>query len=81
MELPLDGQFYTLLLKHLSAYYYSTISGLEESVIEALFLAACEILEQYRPKDRCKLPYMLRVTEKAMLTKNIELWKLASSYQ
>ena len=81
MKLPLDGRFYTLLLKHLSAYYYPTIANLDEKVIEGLFVLGCDILDKYRPKEKVKLPYMLRVTEKAMVNRDIELWKLASVNQ
>ena len=82
-ELGIDGssRFYTMLLKHLSAYYYPTIAGLEQSAVDALFVLACELYRKYRPKKRVKLPYMLRVTEKALDRGDIELWKLAIKYQ
>lgn len=79
--LPFDEQFYTLLIKHLSAYYYRSISGLEEKVIEAAFIMANNLLVRYKPQNRCKLPYMLKVTEKAIMKKDINLWKLASTNQ
>ena len=81
MGLPFDEKFYTLLLKHLSAYYYPSIAGLEERVVEATFILARELVVNYKPQKQCKLPYMLRVTEKAILTKDINLWKLASCNQ
>ncbi len=81
MGLPYDGQFYTLLLKHLSAYYYPTIAAMDEQVVTAMFVLARDLLRQYRPEGRCRLPYMLRVTERAMLEGDIELWKLASRNQ
>ncbi len=81
LNLPLDAEFYTLLLKHLSAYYYPTIKELEPDVVEALFILGCELLEEYRPKEKVKLPYMLKITEKAMIDRDIELWKLASVNQ
>lgn len=79
--MPFGEQFYTLLLKHLSAYYYPSLAGLEEKVVEAAFVMANELLVRYKPQEQCKLPYMLRVTEKAILTKDINLWKLASCNQ
>ena len=81
MGLPKDGMFYALLLKHLSAYYYPTFARMDGEIVEALYVLGCGLLKQYRPEDGCKLPYMLRVTEKAMLSGDIELWKLASKYQ
>lgn len=81
LDLPLDGKFYTLLLKHLSAYYYSTISQLDKNVIEALFILGCDLLEEYRPEEKVELPYVLRVTEKAMMGRDINLWKISCHYQ
>lgn len=81
LQLPIDEQFYTLLLTHLSTYYYPLISGLENQVVEAAFVMACELLQQYRPEKQCKLSYILKVTEKALLTRDINLWKLASVNQ
>ena len=80
MELPTDKKFYTMLLKHLSAHYYPSIEEMDEKVIEAMFVLACELLDQYRVEN-CQLPYVLRVTEKAMINRDIELWKLSSKYQ
>lgn len=76
-----SDRFYTMLLKHLSAYYYPTIAGLGQPTVDALFVLACELYRQYRPKRKVKLPYMLRVTEKALDRGDIELWKLAIKYQ
>ncbi len=81
MGLSKDGQFYTMLLKHLSAYYYPTFAGMDGEIVDALFVLGCGLLKRYRPAGGCKLPYILRVTEKAMLSGDIELWKLASRYQ
>ena len=69
-----------MLLKHLSAHYYPSIEEMDEKVIEAMFVLACELLDQYRVEN-CQLPYVLRVTEKAMINRDIELWKLSSKYQ
>ncbi len=81
MGLPINAAFYTLIIRHISVYYYPTIAGLEAQVVEALFVLARQLLIQYRPKGAYRLPYMLRVTEKAFLKNDIELWKLASMYQ
>lgn len=74
-------RFETMLLKHLSAYYYSKISGLEKDVVDALFVLACELYDKYGVKKECKLPYMLRVTKKALEQRDINLWMLATKYQ
>ena len=73
--------FETMLLKHLSLYYYNTVSGLNNETVEALFSLACDLYEEYGVKENCKLPYMLKVTKRALLTRDINLWKLASQYQ
>jgi len=69
-----------MLLKHLSAHYYPSIEGMDERIIEAMFVLACELFDQYRV-DNCRLPYVLHVTEKAMISRDIELWKLSCKYQ
>ena len=70
-----------MLLKHLSAYYYSKIADLDEKVVDALFILACDLYWQYGVKEECKLPYMLRVTKRALQQRDINLWKLATKYQ
>jgi hypothetical protein len=80
MELPINNAFYTLLLTHLSMYYYSCINQLEEKLITALFESARELFIKYKPKEKVELPYMLRQVEKAFDENDFELWKLASDY-
>lgn len=81
LSLPQDAVFYTMLLKHLSAYYYTMIDGLPEEIVDAMFVVARELLKRYQPVQKVKLPYMLRQTEIAMLRNDIELWKLCSANQ
>ena len=73
--------FYTALIKHLSVYYYPTVSGMDDRTVEDLFILACDLFRQYRKDSTVKLPYMLRVTEKALRKGDINLWKLAIKYQ
>lgn len=73
--------YYTMLIKHLSAYYYPTIAGMDEQTVDDLFILACDLLEKYGVKEKIRLPYMLRQTEKALKTGDINLWKLATKYQ
>lgn len=73
--------FYTMLLQHLSTYYYNTIQGMDEDVVEALFVLACDLFRKYRPSRKVKLPYILCQVEKSLIEQNINLWKLASQYQ
>ena len=79
--LPCDDALYTLVLRHISSYYYSSIKGLDESLIEALFVLAGKIYKKNKPQHKVKLPFMLRQVEKAFDNNDIELWKLASCYQ
>ena len=81
LHLPKDARYETMLLKHLSAYYCSKIHGLESDVVDALFVLACSLYREYGIRDRCKLPYMLRVTKKALKQGDINLWKIATKYQ
>ena len=80
MQLPLNNAFYTLLLTHLSLYYYSCINQLDNTVLFALFVLGKELYIEYKPSEPVKLPYMLRQVEKAFDNNDIELWKLASCY-
>lgn len=81
LHLPKDERYEIMLLKHLSAYYYTKINGLESDAVDALFVLACSLYEEYGLKEKCQLPYMLRVTKKALLQGDINLWKLATKYQ
>ena len=80
MRLPLDNKFHTVLLTHLSIYYYPAFSNLDEKYITALFTLARNIFLKYRFNDD-ELPYMLRQVEKALINDDCNLWKLASKYQ
>lgn len=73
--------FYTMLLNHLCTYYYSKIQGLNQDIVNALFILACDLFEKYRPERKVRLPYMLRITEKALEEGDINLWKLAAKYR
>ena len=79
--LPEDERFYIVLLKPLSAYYYPKIRGLNDEMVDALFVLAQELLTEYKPLKPYRLPYVLRITEKALLSGDIELWKIASRNQ
>ncbi len=81
LGLSKDERFETMLLKHLSAYYYAKIFGLGNQPVEDLFVLACDLYRQYGVKENCKLPYMLRVTKRALQRGDINLWKLATKYQ
>lgn len=78
MGLPFDAKFYTLLLRHMSSYYYPTIKNMDDEIITAMFVVAKDLVLKYKPKGKVKLPFSLRQAEKAFFTDDIELWKLAS---
>lgn len=80
-NLPINEQLYTLVLRHISTYYFGSINDLSEDIIDALFVLAKELFIEYKPNHKVKLPYMLRQVEKAFDNNDIELWKLASCYQ
>lgn len=81
LGLEQDAEFYTMLLKHVSAYFYPTVASLPEEVIQAMFVAGRELLLKHKPTEKVELPYMLRLTEQAIIKKNIALWKLCSVNQ
>ncbi len=81
LGLPEDDAFYTLLLRHLGSFYYYSIAGLKETFLNSMFALACDLVERYRLRHAVKLPFALRQIEKSLVTKDIELWKLACRYQ
>lgn len=81
LGLSKDEKFETVLLKHLSVYYYTKIAGLDDKVVDALFVLACDLYQQHGMKKDCKLSYMLQMTRKALQQGDINLWKLAIKYQ
>lgn len=74
-------EFYELLLKHTSLFYYSNIKNLDAHVVEAMFVLAKDLCLKYKTKGKIRLSYMLRQVEKSFETNDINLWKLASVYQ
>lgn len=77
----IDSGFYELLLRHTSLFYYNNIKNLDNELVEALFVAARDLILYYRPTGKVKLPYMLKQVEKSFQSNDITLWKLASVYQ
>lgn len=80
-NMPADDRLYTLVLRHISTYYYGSVKNLDSKVVEALFVLAKDLYLEYKPNHKVKLPFMLRQIEKSFDNNDIELWKLASCYQ
>lgn len=80
-NMPADDRLYTLVLRHISTYYYGSVKNLDCKVVEALFVLAKDLYSEYKPNHKVKLPFMLRQIEKSFDNNDIELWKLASYYQ
>lgn len=78
--LPDNNALYTLILRHLSAYLYSSICGLDAKIIEAVFVLSKELINKY-DSTSIRLPYILGQARKSFNNNDIELWKLASLYQ
>ena len=38
--MPVDDRLYTLVLRHISTYYYGSVKNLDGKVVEALFVLA-----------------------------------------
>ena len=81
LNLPKDVIFYKLILSHLGSFYYNTIASMDSTAIDALFVLGSELLKKYKPTERYHLPYSLKQIEGALLSGDIELWKLAVSLQ
>lgn len=80
-NMPVDDRLYTLVLRHISTYYYGSVKNLDSKVVEVLFVLAKDLYSEYKPNHKVKLPFMLRQVEKSFDNNDIELWKLASCYQ
>ena len=80
LKFPLDASFYTLLITHFSAYFYSFISGHTTDVVDALFILAKSEIDKYTV-DKNRLPYVMKNVEKAFCIRDKALWRLASAYQ
>lgn len=80
LDLPKDAQFYTLLITHFSAYFYSFICGNSPEVVDALFVLAKREIKRYKIEG-IKLPYVISQAEKAFEINDKSLWALASKYQ
>lgn len=80
-NMPVNDRLYTLILRHISTYYYGSVKNLDSKVVEALFVLAKDLYSEYKPNHKVKLPFMLRQVEKSFDNNDIELWKLASCYQ
>lgn len=81
MGLPCDVVFYKLLLRHLGSYYYNTFSNMTPDAVEAMFVLGASLLEKYKPNEKYHLPYALKEIERALLGRDIEHWKLATTIQ
>ena len=81
MGLPNDAKLYTLLVRHLSAYYYPFVKDFDDKVVEALYILAEEMLMKYKSADVNNLPYAMSKAKIALEENDIELWKLSSFYQ
>ena len=79
--LPQGAMLYTQILEHFSTYCYRSISSMPDDVVQAIFVAGRGLLLQNKPDQKVRLPYILRLIEKALIEKNIALWKLCSVYQ
>ena len=81
LDLPLDGKFYTLLLQHISTYYYPFISKLNVKHIEALFILACHLERENSVSKIKRLPFVINQAKKSFNNCDISLWKIASTFQ
>lgn len=79
LGLPNDKVQYELVKGHLSTLMYRRLSLQDEEVIESAFVLGCEMLDSIRPKGyKCKCNILEKDLEKAFVTRNYKLWKLAS---
>lgn len=73
-----DEVLYGLTFNHLSSLLYRRVFGIDEEVIEDVFIMACDLLENIRPNNIKMKTTIEKDIEKAFETRNYKLWKLAS---
>lgn len=74
-----DEVLYDLVFNHMSTFLYRRMSLMQDEVIKATFLAACNMLDKIRPDGYLiEGNIMKKDLEKAFQTRNYKLWKLAS---
>lgn len=79
LQLPMDALQYEMVRGHMSTLLYRRISLMDNEVMESAFVLACNMLENVRPSDYiCKGNFIVKDIEKAFITKNYKLWKMAS---
>lgn len=77
--LPDDEVQYVMAFGHMSTLLYRRISLMDNEVIEAAFVLACDLLNQIRPKGiEVQGRLINKDLEKAFRTRNYRLWKIAS---
>ena len=57
-NMPVDDRLYTLVLRHISTYYYGSVKNLDSKVVETLFVLAKDLLFS-TSQSQIKLPFML----------------------
>ena len=74
-----DGLQYDLVKSHMSTLLYRRISLMPDNVMESAFNLACEMLDNIRPKSyKIGRRTIEKDIDKAFITRNYKLWKLAS---
>lgn len=74
-----DEVLYHLVLSHMSTFLYRRMSLMDDEIIKATFLMACDMLNKIRPQAyEIKGNLFRRDIERAFKTGNYKLWKLAS---
>lgn len=77
--LPNDEVQYNLVKGHMSTLMYRRISLMEDDIIEAAFILACDMLDKIRPKGYQSIDnFISKDIQRAFRDKNYKLWKLAS---
>lgn len=79
LELPNDELQYEMVKSHMSTLLYRRISLMDNETIESAFVLAAEMLDDIRPKGYiCNENFIKKDIEKAFVTRNYILWKVAS---
>ena len=80
LQLKRDDVFYEQLLYHCGFILWSRVKSLPEDVQMAAFVLAADLVKSNRVASRCRLPYLYREVEDALLRGDFAKWRLAAKY-
>lgn len=77
MNINDERSLYLLILQELGLVLKYRTANLSDDIVQKVFILACDIVNNHRPKYTFELPKKYQFIEKSFLKKDYLLWKLA----